>query len=107
MSGHLLYTNLGVIILLELIVCGKCYNLCLSLVHPLPTRSLFALGAVVAHLVYAVKSILHALDGIVLSVLDVLRLEHLAERALSLLGYQPVLPHPPPAAAEAITTVPP
>lgn len=69
-------------------------------------RSLCTLGGVaVAHLVYAVKSVLHALDGIVFPILDVLRLEHLAERALPLLGYQPVLPHPPAAAAEATTNL--
>lgn len=56
-------------------------------------RSFCTLAVAVAHLVYTVESILHTFDGVVLAVLDVLRLEHLAEGALSFLGYQPVLSH--------------
>lgn len=54
-----------------------------------------------AHLINTVEPVLHTLDGIVLPVLDVLRLEHLAEGPLSLFGYQPVLPHLAPAAGTA------
>ena len=37
--------------------------------------------------------VLHAFDRMVLAVLHILRLEHLAECALALLRYQPVLAH--------------
>lgn len=45
----------------------------------------------VAHLVQAVKMVLHALDGNILAILDALCLQHLAESALTLLGHKPVL----------------
>jgi hypothetical protein len=44
-----------------------------------------------AHLVDAVEVVFHALDGHVLAILNALRLEHLAEGPLALLGDQAVL----------------
>ena len=49
--------------------------------------------AQVVDLVDALKVVLHALDGMVLAVLDILGLEHLGERAFALLGNQTVLAH--------------
>lgn len=43
------------------------------------------------YLLEGVEVVLHALDGDILAVLDALRLEHLREGALALLGHQPVL----------------